>query len=215
MLFVLLFAALLGLKALGISQGWPTRLLPFVAMIAVALLCTQRADSGRFAKLKLHLSRKSGIAAILLLASATLPLLVGFVFEASLKPTQSYELGIASAIVYYALVAFSEELFFRGCLGSILQKKGLLVKIIVSSATFAGFHFLSPEFGLETFLLIFVIGLFLMYVFDRLDSLWPVVAFHWAWNILADHFSAYDNPLYMLSSLVIVTILVTVLTKKK
>lgn len=83
-----------------------------------------------------------------------------------------------------ALIAFSEELVFRGyVLDNLMQSfPNKWVALIISAALFAAFHFTSPEIYPLAFVNLFLAGLLLgvNYLYTR--NLWFSFFFHLSWN---------------------------------
>lgn len=90
--------------------------------------------------------------------------------------------GFIALFILVALVApFVEELFFRGMLYPLLRSRMSAVLAVVANAfLFAVVHFIPLLIpGL------FVVGLFLAYLRERSNSIWPSVLFHTLQNSLA------------------------------
>lgn len=85
---------------------------------------------------------------------------------------------------------------------------------MISGLAFSGFHFISPEFNLVTFILLFVFGMVFMYMYLLVGSIWPVIMFHLGWDVLAEYFAFYSNVLYCLLCFGIVLIILVILKKK-
>jgi membrane protease YdiL (CAAX protease family) len=83
-----------------------------------------------------------------------------------------------------ALIAFSEELVFRGyILGNLLDSfSNKWIALILSSILFTAFHFTSPGIHTLAFVNLFLAGLLLgvNYVYTR--NLWFSFLFHLSWN---------------------------------
>lgn len=83
-----------------------------------------------------------------------------------------------------ALIAFSEELVFRGyVLDNLMQYfPNKWVALIISAVLFAAFHFTSPGIYLLAFVNLFLAGLLLgvNYLYTR--NLWFSFFFHLSWN---------------------------------
>jgi membrane protease YdiL (CAAX protease family) len=83
-----------------------------------------------------------------------------------------------------ALIAYSEELVFRGYVLANLMESfpNKWVALIVSSVLFAGFHFTAPGIHTLAFLNLFIAGCLLgvNYLYTR--NLWFSFFFHLSWN---------------------------------
>ncbi|HVS95804.1 MAG TPA: CPBP family intramembrane glutamic endopeptidase [Puia sp.] len=100
-----------------------------------------------------------------------------------------------------ALIAFSEELVFRGyvldhLMGSIRNK---WVALAVSAALFSAFHFPNPSIYALAFVNLFLAGLLLGINYIYTKNLWFSFLFHLSWNffagpILGFHVSGLSQP---------------------
>jgi membrane protease YdiL (CAAX protease family) len=83
-----------------------------------------------------------------------------------------------------AIIAFSEELVFRGyILGNLMESfSNKWVALIISAVLFAGFHFTSPAIHTLAVINLFLAGLLLgaNYLYTR--NLWFSFFFHFSWN---------------------------------
>jgi membrane protease YdiL (CAAX protease family) len=86
-------------------------------------------------------------------------------------------------LAFYIVVAFGEELAFRGYIFQNLRKEwGSLVALLVSSFLFAFLHGLNPHFTPLALVGIALAGVFMAYGYLVTGSLWLPIAFHFAWN---------------------------------
>lgn len=97
---------------------------------------------------------------------------------------------IALLIVTTLLVAFGEEVLFRGILlrGAIAQLS-LPLAMMISTLLFGLFHYVNAIAGQdiantsEQVLFAVLVGFFLAPIALRLGTLWPLILWHWLWNI--------------------------------
>jgi len=90
-----------------------------------------------------------------------------------------------SVTVLMILIAFGEELVFRGyVLRNLMEQWQPTPSLILSALVFAVFHSLNPDFNLIAFVNILLAGLVLglNYIYTR--NLWFGIFFHFAWNWL-------------------------------
>lgn len=105
-----------------------------------------------------------------------------------------------------ALIAFSEELVFRGyVLANLMETfSNKWVALLVSSVLFAGFHFTAPGIHALAFLNLFLAGCLLgvNYLYTR--NLWFSFFFHLSWNF-------FEGPIlgFKVSGLTFPSLLVT------
>jgi len=104
-------------------------------------------------------------------------------------------LGYSAAFVLLVVVApFFEELLFRGYLfGAIRKRSGFVVSTLLTSLTFALMHG-QLNVGID----VFVLSLFLCYLRERFDSIWPGILVHAFKNGLA-YALLFILPLYGIS----------------
>lgn len=107
-----------------------------------------------------------------------------------------------------ALVAFAEELVFRGyILNNLLQSMNKWTALIISSLLFTLFHLSNPDISLLALLNIFLSGLMLgiNYIFTK--NLWFAILLHFSWNF-------YEGPIlgYKVSGLTLESLLQQELT---
>jgi len=117
-----------------------------------------------------------GIAALLMMASGHLQW-VDISFDPSL-------LFVSFGLM--ALIAFSEEMVFRGyILGNLLDSlANKWVALLISGILFAAFHFTNPGIHTLAFVNLFLAGLLLgiNYIYTR--NLWFSFLFHLSWNFV-------------------------------
>ena len=98
----------------------------------------------------------------------------GFIFNAS---------NILFSLLLFIVVAFSEELIFRGyLLNNLMQSVKPWVALTLSSFAFGLFHMSNPGAGLLPVLNVFIAGFLLgiNYIFTK--NLWFGIFFHFSWN---------------------------------
>ncbi|MEJ7737326.1 MAG: CPBP family intramembrane glutamic endopeptidase [Chitinophagaceae bacterium] len=111
-------------------------------------------------------------------------------------------------LILMALVAFAEELVFRGyILNNLLQSMNKWTALIISSLLFTLFHLSNPDISLLALLNIFLSGLMLgiNYIFTK--NLWFAILLHFSWNF-------YEGPIlgYKVSGLTLESLLQQELT---
>lgn len=90
---------------------------------------------------------------------------------------------LLSGIVLMLLVAFYEELVFRGyILNNLLQSLNPQKSLLISALLFALAHFGNPGIGLIGFLNIFLAGVLLGINYVYTKNLWFAVMLHFSWN---------------------------------
>lgn len=202
------------LKAFGIRGGWPTRLIPFTAIITVTLIFSKKVDKVEFNDLGLGFFARNIPITLILLCSSCIPLFIGLILNKTIELKKPFDISILGFIPYYALVAFSEEFLYRGYIGKVLEKNRNITKAVISALAFSGFHFISPEFNLVNFVLIFIFGVIFMYMYVFVRNLWPLILFHFGWDVLSDYIPFYQNVIICLISLLIITLALMIISKR-
>lgn len=114
--------------------------------------------------------------------------------------TAAWFLGL---LALSTLVAFGEELLFRGLLLKLFAERTTwIAAAVLSSAGFSALHVLNPEYYWFAFGYAFLLGVFLCLVVARTGSLWFPIAFHLAFNFTQSLLGMPDRGgelLYLLS----------------
>ncbi|PTN10441.1 hypothetical protein C8N47_10189 [Mangrovibacterium marinum] len=107
--------------------------------------------------------------------------------------------SILQSVLFFLLVAFEEELLFRGyLLKNLLQSTTEPVALVVSSITFALLHLMNPNIDWIGFVNLVLAGLFLGIAWLYRRNLWLPVTIHFFWNFIQTHlgFEVSGNPNY-------------------
>lgn len=98
--------------------------------------------------------------------------------------------GISLLLVTTFLIAFGEELVFRGILlRGAMTRIAMPMAMFLSAFAFGLFHWVNRLAGQgagETSLQVlfaFLVGFFLAPIAIRVGNLWPLIIWHWFWNI--------------------------------
>lgn len=98
--------------------------------------------------------------------------------------------GITPLILTTFLIAFGEEVMFRGILlRGAMSRVSLPLAMLLSAALFALFHLVNGLAGQDAaqtsqqVLFALMVGFFLAPIAVRVGNLWPLVIWHWIWNI--------------------------------
>lgn len=99
--------------------------------------------------------------------------------------------GLALLIVTPFLIAFSEEVMFRGILlRGAMATLPLVYAMLVSAALFGVLHVVNGIAGqgaaqtAQQIAFAFLVGLYLAPIAVRLNNLWPLIIWHWCWNMV-------------------------------
>ncbi len=107
----------------------------------------------------------------------------GFVWDAQSRV--SAVLAVLAYLIILGLVAFWEELSFRGYILENLDVDwGAAVALVASSILFGLSHGLNPNFSWLALLNIFLAGAFLAVCYLITRELWLPIAFHFSWNFV-------------------------------
>jgi membrane protease YdiL (CAAX protease family) len=94
-------------------------------------------------------------------------------------------LSLAGVLVYWLLVAVTEESLFRGYILAILKNPvGVRTAMIVSAALYSALHFLNPDYYPFAFLYALLIGVLFGEVVIRRGNLGWVIGFHFIFNLM-------------------------------
>lgn len=98
--------------------------------------------------------------------------------------------GITLLILTTLLIAFGEEVIFRGILlRGAMTRFSVAVAMFLSALSFGLFHLINRMAGQgvsETSQQVFfalLVGFFLAPIAIRVGNLWPLIIWHWLWNI--------------------------------
>jgi membrane protease YdiL (CAAX protease family) len=107
----------------------------------------------------------------------------GFAWQ--VQPPMVILANLLGYFIIMALVAFHEELSFRGYILQNLDSEwGPIVALIASSALFGISHALNPNFSWLALLNIFLAGALLGGCYFVTRELWLAIAFHFSWNFV-------------------------------
>lgn len=121
-------------------------------------------------------------------------MLVGFLTlklsrQISVDSIQFNALSMILAIAIFVIVAFAEEMYFRGyVLNNLMRSYGKFTALVISALFFAMVHLLNPDFSFSSFIGIFLAGLLLGMSFIFTKSLWFPIALHFSWNFFQSFF---------------------------
>lgn len=191
--FFLTFTFAGALKWFGINGGPLTKIIPFLAMLIGVLVFLKLIDRQPFSDIGLQHFRRVWDYSVIATGLSLLPLMWGVITSGSLQLTQPLDITVLVTLSYCLLIAFSEELLFRGYIYHVVSADRL--KLVVSAGAFAGFHFISPEFNVVLFLFYFLFGVIKVSIFKRVRSLWPLILFHLMWDMAATYTDYYSNPI--------------------
>lgn len=213
-----MLASLLILKFFGISGGWLTRIIPFIWFIVVTTIFTLKIDKKSFKDIGLFPFLKSKKEFGLGILFATIPVIIGLLLTllniSNIGLKESIGIGLIGIIAYYALVAFSEEILFRGyMLNAFPEQLNWMIKAIIASIFFTAFHAINSEFNSEIAVFLFIFGLLFAYMYLKSGNLWMPIGFHMTWNIGTDYLTLYSSGESFLGLLVVAILIL--LTDKK
>jgi len=113
-----------------------------------------------------------------------LGLLFGYEFEIH-ENFESYNFKVlAFYSVFIFIMAFKEELIFRGILFQSLRDRfGDVVSIVLMSVIFSFAHFGNPDISMVAAINIVLAGVVLSIMYITTESLWLPISFHFFWNL--------------------------------
>lgn len=103
------------------------------------------------------------------------------------------------SILFFLLVAFGEELAFRGyLLKNLLQSTNEATALLISAVMFAFVHLMNPNIGWIGFFHLILSGLLLGIAWLYRRNIWLPVSIHFFWNFIQTQlgFDVSGNPNY-------------------
>ncbi|MEO1637886.1 MAG: type II CAAX endopeptidase family protein [Pseudomonadota bacterium] len=129
--------------------------------------------------------------------------------SAALSWAEIFELGpmiLISLVILTACVGFGEEVLFRGILlRSALRRLHVAHAMLLSAVLFGVFHLINVLAGQsvgttgQQVIFAFLVGFAMAPVALRLRNLWPLIIWHWLWNLAVFVSQAFDilHPLVL------------------
>jgi uncharacterized protein len=101
--------------------------------------------------------------------------------------------NLAWGILLFAIVAFAEEIIFRGyLLNNLLESFNKWIAITISSAVFALGHITNPNITILSVANIFIAGILLGINYIYTKNLWFGIFLHFAWNYFQGPILGFD-----------------------
>lgn len=101
--------------------------------------------------------------------------------------------SLLTSVLLFVLVAFTEEIAFRGyILGNLLQSMNKWLALVITAILFSLFHISNDNIGLIPLLNIFIAGLLLGINFIFTRNLWFAIALHFSWNFFQGPILGYE-----------------------
>lgn len=95
---------------------------------------------------------------------------------------------VIGSIIYFFLVAFTEEILFRGYIQYyLMQSFNKYTALVISSLIFALMHAPNPNVNLIGLIQVFCSGLVMGLIYNYTKSLWFPIAEHFMWNFTQVH----------------------------
>ncbi len=186
---------------LSVEYSLPLLIAVSLANLALILPLTylfrRFLDGGTLVELGFH--RKAGWSRQILQGLLLGALLIGFVFllewgagwlrvSGFAWQAQSPMLIVGNLVGYFVmmtLVAFNEELSYRGYIFQNLNADwGPVVSVVASSVLFGLFHGLNPNVTWLALFNVFLAGVLLAGCYLTTKALWLPMAFHFSWNFV-------------------------------
>ncbi len=114
----------------------------------------------------------------------------------------SYQAEILPEVGSLIIVAFIEELLFRGyLLNNLMQSLNKWLALFITAVIFALAHIDNPDATILPVLNVFVAGILLGINYIYTKNLWFSISFHFAWNVFQGSVLGYDVSGIELASL--------------
>ncbi len=191
--FVFVFAILIALlaSALSIASGGVYAFnIAILAAVGLELLISRKPPAFIGLNLKDSAFWKDFLAGLVWggvsigLVAAGMVFLTGEIVRGEIGQGLSF-LSLAAMLLYWLLVAVTEESLFRGYVLTILKNPvGVRTAMLVSAVLFSILHFLNPDYYPFAFLYAFLIGLLFGEVVIRRGNLGWVIGFHFVFNLM-------------------------------
>lgn len=196
----LMYTILILLKYFALDDARITKLVPFVSILFGVFYWLKFIDGGRLNELGLTFPEKNKIAVIFIfMILAATPGLIDFKILENFSFTKEEISKAVSKIFYYFIVAFSEELLFRGYIKYKLCNMKKWKWVMTSAVLFAFLHFLSSDkMTMVLFTMLLLSGIVFAVAYENIQSIIPLVAFHMIWDIYSEYSNNYSNIFYIL-----------------
>lgn len=125
---------------------------------------------------------------IIVLVINTIFIVLGIIFGYNYSLIDNFDKFSYETLLYYCgyifIMAFSEEILFRGIIFQSLRERfGNIISILIMSIFFSLAHFLNPNTSIFGFLNIIIAGMMLSIFYITTESLWLPISFHFFWNL--------------------------------
>lgn len=144
---------------------------------------------------------------IIVLIINALFILIGLIFGYKYSLIDDFVNYNYNTLLYYLgylfLMAFSEEVIFRGIIFQSLRERfGNIISIVIMSLFFSLAHFMNPNSTTMGLINIILAGILLSVLYISTESLWLAISFHFFWNlnqqlILGSNISGIDFGIQM------------------
>lgn len=198
-------ALLYSLVIYGIMTGLEKYFLQAAGILAITYLFRKYLDNQSFFSLGFRWSGYSKDAslgffsAIAILGIGTLIL----VLQGYLSFTGvGYQNEILQTVIFLIVVAFVEEILFRGyLLNNLMQSMNRWVALPITALLFTLAHSGNTGVNILPILNVFVAGIFLGLYYIYAKNLWFCILFHFGWNVLQGPVLGYEVSGFVLTSI--------------
>lgn len=204
---IAMYGVLLLLKIVGLESVYTSKIMPFAIICIGTLLCLKLIDKKPIKQLGLIMTKSTVLYSIVFIILAIIPLFYGMMRTGNI--TAKTEFRIVD-VIYYFIVGFSEELFFRGYTKVRMSEVKPGLWVIVSAIAFSGLHLISSEATPFALVFVFIMGIAFAVSYQYIRSIIPLIFFHVIWDVCANYSDYYDAIMGLVISILMVLISLTI-----
>ena len=171
----------------------------FICVLIATFIMMHFFERKNLSEIGLKLSRKTTyetifglILGFVMITVVVIPNVIAGYYKYDFTPNQIYP-QIFESILLFALVAFAEEILFRGYpFQRLIDATNPAIATVIFSSLFASAHILNPNVNLIALANIFLAGIWLSSAYIKTNSLWLPISLHFSWNFFQGYF--YSLP---------------------
>ena len=161
-----------------------------------------------------HISYGLALCIIYYLTIIGINLLLGY--SVDIKSLSNIEITVT--LINYIIVAFSEEILFRGYIFKLVYKQTHVANkaVIIQAIIFSAIHIVNPTYeNLLEFIYALIIGIILGFLVVQQQNLWGAIVFHILFNCVNEILILNKSLYVVLTGFVIVGLFLISVYKKK
>ena len=202
-MLIAMYGVLLLLKIVGLESGYTSKIIPFAIICIGTLLCLKLIDKKPVKQLGLIITKSTVLYSIMFIILAIIPLLYELMRTGNITAKSEFKIV---DVIYYFIVGFSEELFFRGYTKVRMSEIRPGIWVIISAIAFSGLHLISSEVTPIALVFVFIMGISFAISYQCIGSIIPLLFFHVIWDICANYSDYSDAIVGLVISVLMVLI---------